>query len=339
MGKTWIELSCIDQVLRLTNTPKVASGGVAEDYLRVTFCDKWDGFAKTAVFFRDDGDVYGMALNDAGECEIPHEVLATSGVLHFGVFGTKEGVTRTSAVVDYTIQEGAITSGFINTAEATQTILEQVMEMVMSKAPKDSPALTGTPTAPTAAAGTNTQQIATTAFVAAAIAALVDSAPETLDTLEELAEALGNDPNFATTVTNLIGQKAAQADLTSHTGNKTIHITAAERKAWNEHKADTTVHVTSEERTAWDAHKNDTAVHVTGDEKEAWNDHLEDTTVHITTDERTEWNNHKADTTVHITAAERTAWNAKQKKIVVGTTDPEEMTGLEVGDIYIYLEE
>lgn len=339
MGKTWIELSCIDQVLRLTNTPKVASGGVAEDYLRVTFCDKWDGFAKTAVFFRDDGDVYGMALNDAGECEIPHEVLATSGVLHFGVFGTKDGTTRTSAVLDYTIQEGAITSGFINTAEATQTILEQVMEMVMSKAPKDSPVLTGTPTAPTAAAGTNTQQIATTAFVAAAIAALVNSAPETLDTLEELAEALGNDPNFATTVMNLIGQKAAQTDLTSHSENTTIHITAEERAAWNEHKADTTVHVTALKRAEWDAHKHDATIHVTEDEKKAWNGHLEDTTAHITTDERADWNNHKADTAVHITATERTAWNAKQKKIVVGTTEPEEMTGLEVGDIYIYLEE
>lgn len=338
MGKTWIELSCIDQVLRLTNTPKVASGGVAEDYLRVTFCDKWDGFAKTAVFFRDGGDVYGMALNDAGECEIPHEVLVTAGVLHFAVFGTKDGVTRTSAIIDYTIQEGAITSGLVNTAEATQTILEQIVEMVADKAPKASPALTGTPTAPTAAAGTNTQQIATTAFVAAAVAALVDSAPETLDTLEELAEALGNDPNFATTVMNLIGQKAAQTDLTSHTGNTTVHITAAERAAWNEHKADTTAHITASERTAWDAHKANTTVHVTGDEKEAWNDHIEDTTAHITADERTGWSTHKADTTVHITAAERTAWNAKQKKIVVGTTDPEEMTGLETGDIYIYLQ-
>lgn len=177
MGKTWIELSCIDQVLRLTNTPKVAAGGVKEDYLRVSFCDKWTGFAKTAVFFRDDGDVYGMALNDAGECEIPHEVLAIPGVLHFAVFGTLNGATRTSAVIDYTIQEGAITSGLVNSEEPTQDMLRQIMEMVMDKAPKESPELTGTPTAPTAAAGTNTQQIATTAFVAAAIAALVDSAP------------------------------------------------------------------------------------------------------------------------------------------------------------------
>lgn len=233
MGKTWLELSCVDQAIRLTGTPRIASGGVKEDYLRVTFCDKWDGYAKTAIFFRSREEVYGMVLDSAGECEIPHEVLATPGVLHFAVYGTKDGATRTSEIVDYTIQDGAITSGLKNSTPATQTILEQITELVASKAPVASPTFTGTPTAPTAPAGTSTTQLATTAFVAAALAALVDSAPETLDTLEELAAALGNDPNFATTITTLIGKKAAASDLTAHKNNTTVHITAAEREAWN----------------------------------------------------------------------------------------------------------
>ena len=72
----------------------------------------------------------------------------------------------------------------------------------------NSPALTGTPTAPTAAAGTNTTQVATTAFVQSAVSGLVDSAPQTLDTLNELAAALGDDPNFATTIATQIGGKA-----------------------------------------------------------------------------------------------------------------------------------
>jgi hypothetical protein len=76
-------------------------------------------------------------------------------------------------------------------------------------APLASPVLTGAPTAPTAAPGTNTQQISTTAFVAAAIAALVNSAPGALDQLNELATALGNDPNFATTITNALAGKQA----------------------------------------------------------------------------------------------------------------------------------
>lgn len=71
----------------------------------------------------------------------------------------------------------------------------------------NSPSFTGTPLAPTAASGTNTTQIATTAFVRTEISNLVDSAPSTLDTLNELAAALNDDPNFATTVTNSIASK------------------------------------------------------------------------------------------------------------------------------------
>jgi hypothetical protein len=90
-----------------------------------------------------------------------------------------------------------------------------------AKAPLASPALSGTPTAPTAAAGTNTTQIATTAFVAAAIGALIDAAPGAMDTLNELAAALGDDPNFATTVTNALASKLAAASNLSDLPNKT----------------------------------------------------------------------------------------------------------------------
>ncbi|WP_347070914.1 phage tail protein [Escherichia coli] len=87
------------------------------------------------------------------------------------------------------------------------------------KAPLASPALTGTPTAPTAAQTVNNTQIATTAFVKAAIAGLVGSSPEALDTLNELAAALGNDPNFATTVMNaLAGKQPLDATLTNLSG-------------------------------------------------------------------------------------------------------------------------
>lgn len=84
-----------------------------------------------------------------------------------------------------------------------------------------SPAFTGTPTAPTATAGTNTTQLATTAFVAGEVAGIVDSAPATLDTLNELAAALGDDANFSTTVTNSIATKMPLSGGT-FTGNVTI---------------------------------------------------------------------------------------------------------------------
>ncbi|EFS5602120.1 phage tail protein [Escherichia coli] len=77
-------------------------------------------------------------------------------------------------------------------------------------APKASPTFTGTPTAPTPANSDNSKKLATTEFVAKALAALAGSAPETLNTLKELADALGNDPNFATTVLNKLAEKLAK---------------------------------------------------------------------------------------------------------------------------------
>jgi hypothetical protein len=88
-----------------------------------------------------------------------------------------------------------------------------------AKAPLASPALTGTPTAPTAIAGANSTQIATTAFVAAAITAVINGAPGALDTLNELAAALGNDGNFATTITNGLAEKLAKASNLSDLTN------------------------------------------------------------------------------------------------------------------------
>jgi hypothetical protein len=74
-------------------------------------------------------------------------------------------------------------------------------------APLASPALTGVPTAPTAAANTNTTQVATTAYVQTEITDLIAAAPGALDTLNELATALGNDAAFSTTVTNNLATK------------------------------------------------------------------------------------------------------------------------------------
>ena len=74
-----------------------------------------------------------------------------------------------------------------------------------------SPTFTGVPAAPTAVAGTNTTQLATTAFVRAEVAALVDGAPALLDTLNELAAAIGDDPSFVTTITTSIATKLTKA--------------------------------------------------------------------------------------------------------------------------------
>lgn len=80
-----------------------------------------------------------------------------------------------------------------------------------AKAPLASPTLTGTPTAPTATEGNSSTQIATTAFVAAAVAAVINGSPGALDTLNELAAALGNDENFSATLTNALAGKLTKS--------------------------------------------------------------------------------------------------------------------------------
>lgn len=108
-------------------------------------------------------------------------------------------------------QLSSSTTSASETLAATPKAVKTVMDEAKLKAPLASPALTGTPTAPTATAGNNSQQLANTQFVMTAIAALVNSSPGSLDTLSELAAALGNDPNFATTMLNALAAKAPLA--------------------------------------------------------------------------------------------------------------------------------
>jgi hypothetical protein len=99
------------------------------------------------------------------------------------------------------------TTAFVATAVAAVDVSGQLTNYAL----KASPTFTGTPAAPTASAGTNTTQLATTAFVSTAVSNLVNGAGAALDTLAELATALGNDASFSTTVSTNIALKLAKA--------------------------------------------------------------------------------------------------------------------------------
>ncbi|HEI2852942.1 TPA: phage tail protein [Escherichia coli] len=132
-----------------------------------------------------------------------------------GKYTAQDATTARKGIV----QLSSATNSMSETLAATPKAVKAVMDEANRKAPLNSPALTGTPTTPTAQQGTNNTQIASTAFVMAAIAALVDSSPDALNTLNELAAALGNDPNFATTMTNaLAGKQPKDATLTALAG-------------------------------------------------------------------------------------------------------------------------
>ncbi|MDA8478504.1 phage tail protein [Citrobacter sp. Awk 4] len=141
-------------------------------------------------------------------------------------YAPKESPTLTGTPKVPTAPAGTNTTQIASTAfvQAVATALNNALAL---KAPLASPALTGTPTAPTAAQTVNNTQVATTAFVKSAIAALVASSPAALDTLNELAAALGNDPNFATTMTNaLAGKQPLDGTLTNLSGKDVAGLNA-----------------------------------------------------------------------------------------------------------------
>lgn len=108
-----------------------------------------------------------------------------------------------------------VTSTAVSATDSVLVAIGKLQAQLNGLAPLASPAFTGTPTVPTAAAGTNTNQAASTAFVRGEVAALVGATPAALDTLSELADALGDDPNFAATVNAAIAGKEAAFDTIS----------------------------------------------------------------------------------------------------------------------------
>jgi len=120
--------------------------------------------------------------------------------------GMTSYLTTSTAASTYQTISGM--SSYLTTSTASSTY-----------APIASPTFTGTPLVPTATAGTNTTQAASTAFVQTAVSNLVNGAGAALDTLKELADALGNDASFSTTITTSIGTKLTKSsnlsDLTS----------------------------------------------------------------------------------------------------------------------------
>ena len=141
-----------------------------------------------------------------------------------------------SGTVAFTADISAATGGSVSES-GTQTLTNKTLSLSSNTitgtlaefntaltdanfAPIDSPTFTGTPTLPTGtiattqAAGNSSTAVATTAFVGTAVANLVDSSPELLNTLDEIAAAIGDDPNFASTITTSIGLKAPLASPT-----------------------------------------------------------------------------------------------------------------------------
>ena len=187
-----ISTAAADATTKANNaqTAAVSAAGIAAD-------------SKVSAHSSDTTDVHGIADTAA---------LATKSYVD-----AADGLKAPLASPTFTGTVAGITKAMVglgnvdNTADSAKPVSTATQTALDLKAPLNSPALTGVPTAPTASAGTNTTQVATTAFVGTAVSNLVASAPAALDTLNELATALGNDASFSTTITNSLAAKAPLA--------------------------------------------------------------------------------------------------------------------------------
>lgn len=130
MGTTLIKAKVTDQIFEFTLKPMVASGGVNEDVIEFEFDELWDGFDTVAVFYRSKREVFHIKIV-GNRCTIPSEVLRAQGVFYVGVMGVKDNVTRTTNVLRYEIEHGAITAG-VEPPEPTPSIYESILASVKS---------------------------------------------------------------------------------------------------------------------------------------------------------------------------------------------------------------
>jgi len=206
----------------LTNTTQVATTAYVDAAVSagVATVDQLDDLSDVTAPTPTSGDLLkwnGTAwVNAAGYALLASPTFTGTPTLPTGTIATTQTAANSTTAV--------ATTAFVTTADNlkanlasptfTGTVTIPSGASISGFAPLASPALTGTPTAPTAATSTNTTQVATTAFVRAEVAALVGTAGATLDTLGEIATALGNDANLSTTLTTSIGLKAPLASPT-----------------------------------------------------------------------------------------------------------------------------
>ena len=178
----------------------------------------------------DKTKISGTAITAADSGTVTSTMIANDTIVNADINSSAQiaysKINATNSIVDADVNASAAIawtkiapSSTVSTTElgyldgvtsAIQTQLDSKLATATAAstyAPLASPALTGVPTAPTAASNTNTTQVATTAYVQNEISELIDAAPGALDTLNELAAALGDDANFATTVTTALGTK------------------------------------------------------------------------------------------------------------------------------------
>lgn len=124
-----IRAECIDQTLQITNAPLIASGDIQTDVISFSFCPMWDGYLKTAVFFREGSESYAVLIDENSEAVVPKEVLEKEGSFFFGVHGVNGDRVKTSQAVRYRVVRGAV-SDDASIPDPTADVYSQIMAKI-----------------------------------------------------------------------------------------------------------------------------------------------------------------------------------------------------------------
>ena len=122
-----VKIKCINQAITIDNRPIIASGGLQENTMQFEFCSAWEGMTKTAVFYRNEKEVYNVLIDLNNECPIPDEVLQEAGTFFFGVYGVIGTRRKTSEIERYNIIKGSFIQGSLP-SEPTPDIYSQLIE-------------------------------------------------------------------------------------------------------------------------------------------------------------------------------------------------------------------
>lgn len=123
-----IHVNVTDQLLKVVTAPTLASGGINEVKVVFNFCTKWEGFIKTAIFYRDTEKVYYAVLDENDTCILPWEVYAEDGTFYISVFGEKDDIRRTSTIVRYKVGKGIVAEELMP-SEPTPEVYDQIIQM------------------------------------------------------------------------------------------------------------------------------------------------------------------------------------------------------------------
>lgn len=125
-----ININCVDQSLKIVNSPLITAGDENEDMVQFSFCSSWDGYAKIAIFYKNKAELHYSIVGNDNRCTIPNSLLIDKGVLCIGIVGFKNDngtyKTRTSEVLRYNIAEGALQGESIEDPTLAELFYKQV---------------------------------------------------------------------------------------------------------------------------------------------------------------------------------------------------------------------